>query len=117
VERFKEEHRDARGIRWLEELAQDTKYAARSLRRSPGFTLTAVSVLALGLGSSTAIFSAVDAVLVARLPYPDDDRLVGSTSRIPRKTSSVSPPSTSAPSRPNSARWNRWARCGSAVSR
>ena len=76
VQRFKEEHRDARGIRWLEELVQDAKYAARSLRRSPGFTLTAVSVLALGIGSSTAIFSAVDAVLVARLPYPDDDRLV-----------------------------------------
>jgi predicted permease len=76
VERFKEDHRDARGVRWLEELAQDTRYALRSLRRSPGFTLTAVSVLALGLGSSTAIFSAVDAVLVARLPYPDDERLV-----------------------------------------
>ena len=76
VERFKEEHRDARGVRWLEEFAQDTRYAARSLRRSPGFALTAITVLALGLGSSTAIFSAVDAVLVARLPYPDDERLV-----------------------------------------
>lgn len=76
VERFKEEHRDARGIRWFEELAQDIRYAARSLRRSPAFALTAISVLALGLGSSTAIFSAVDAVLVARLPYPDDERLI-----------------------------------------
>jgi len=76
VERFKEAHRDARGTRWLEDLAQDVKYAARSLRRNPGFTLTATAVLALGIGSGTAIFSAVDAVLIARLPYPDDGRLV-----------------------------------------
>jgi macrolide transport system ATP-binding/permease protein len=76
VDRFAEEHRDARGVRWLEEIAYDVRYAARALRRSPGFTLTATLVLALGIGASTAMFSAVDAVLVSRLPYPDDDRLV-----------------------------------------
>jgi len=76
VDRFVEEHRDARGVRWAEELTHDVRYAARALRRSPGFTLTATLVLALGIGASTAIFSAVDAVLVSRLPYPDDDRLV-----------------------------------------
>jgi predicted permease len=76
VDRFAEEHRDARGVRWLEEIGQDVRYAVRSLRRSPGFTLTATLVLALGIGASTAIFSAVDAVLVSRLPYPDDARLV-----------------------------------------
>jgi len=76
VERYKEAHRDARGVRWIEELVQDVRYSARSLRRSPAFTLSSVLVLALGIGASTAVFSAVDAVLLARLPYPADDRLV-----------------------------------------
>ena len=76
VDRHAEAHHDARGVRWIEDLGQDVRYAARSLRRSAGFTITAVLVLALGIGASTAIFSAVDHVLVSRLPYPNDDRLV-----------------------------------------
>ena len=76
VDHHIEAHRDARGVRWVEDLGQDMRYAARALRRSPAFTLTAGLVLALGIGASTAIFSAVDAVLVSRLPYPEDERLV-----------------------------------------
>ena len=76
VDHHMEAHRDARGVRWLEDLSQDVRYAARALRRSPAFTITGTLVLALGIGASTAIFSAVDAVLVSRLPYPDDGRLV-----------------------------------------
>src|SRR5690242_7211335 len=47
VQRYKEAHRDARGVRWLEELGTDIRYAVRSLRRTPAFSLSAVIVLAL----------------------------------------------------------------------
>lgn len=76
VDRHVESHRDARGIRWLEDGVADLRYAGRALRRSPTFTLATVVVLGLGIGASTAIYSAVNAVIVARLPFPDDDRLV-----------------------------------------
>ncbi len=76
ITQYTEAHRDARGVRWLDETIRDARYALRSLRRSPAFTASAAAVLALGIGSSTAIFSAVDAVLISRLPYPNDDRLV-----------------------------------------
>jgi hypothetical protein len=57
-------------------VAADVRLALRRLANSPGFTIVATLTLALGIGASTAIFSAVDTVLVSRLPYPADDRLV-----------------------------------------
>ncbi|HEX5178823.1 MAG TPA: ABC transporter permease [Gemmatimonadaceae bacterium] len=76
IERYKEAHRDARGTRWLDELQQDIRYAARALRRGPTFTISAVAILALGIGACTAVFSVLDAVVISHLPYPNDDRLV-----------------------------------------
>ena len=70
VTRYQEEHRDARGVGWLEHTIRDLRHAGRSLLRSPGFALSAVGVLALGIGSTTAVVSAVNAVL--RNPAHDD---------------------------------------------
>ena len=76
VEEIKEEVRDARGVRPLEELIADTRYALRALRRSVGFTLTVVATLGLGIGAATAVFIVVNRILLAELPYPDAERLV-----------------------------------------
>lgn len=76
AERIKEEVRDARGTRLLEESAGDVRWSVRTLRRSPRFSLVAIVTLALGIGGTTAVFSAVDAVLLEPLPYSQPGQLV-----------------------------------------
>jgi predicted permease len=76
IERAKEECRDARRVTWLQDLAQDLRYALRILRKNPAFAATAVLTLALGIGATIAIFSVVDTVVLKPLPFLTADRLV-----------------------------------------
>jgi predicted permease len=81
VEQAKEHQRDARSFRWLDDARADVIYAARSLRRNPGFAVSAIFTLALGIGAATAISSVADTVMLQPLPFPDGDRLVNLTER------------------------------------
>ena len=72
---LREQSRDVWGWTWLEQFFQDVRYGARNLLRTPGFTVIAVVTLALGIGGTTAIFSAVNPVLFEPLPYPNAHRI------------------------------------------
>ena len=61
---------------WAEALLRSVRYAVRTLGRAPGFTATAVLTLALGIGANSAVFSALDAVVLRPLPFPESDRLM-----------------------------------------
>jgi len=75
-DQVKEEHRDARGVRLLEDLGSDLRYAVRQVSRSPGFAVLAVLCLGLGIGANTSIFSALNSVLFRPLPGADPARLL-----------------------------------------
>src|SRR5260370_19430456 len=73
---MKEDPRDHRRVRWMENLLRDFRYGIASLARDPGFAAVTIGLLALGIGANTAMFSIVDAVLLKPLPFPQPERIV-----------------------------------------
>ena len=76
VTQIKERYRVRRGAPFLEQMWRDLRFGIRGLRRSPGFALTAILTLSLGIGAVTSVFSVVDAVLLKPFAFRDPGRLV-----------------------------------------
>ncbi len=76
VAQMKEDHRDHRSVRWMENLLRDFRHGMASLARDPGFAAVTIGLLALGIGANSAMFNIVDAVLLKPLPFPEPERMV-----------------------------------------
>ncbi len=76
VQQAREDHRETRGLPWLDILGQDLRFTFRTLGRDRAFAIVAVLILGLGIGANIAVFSVVNTILVRPLPFPEPDRLV-----------------------------------------
>lgn len=76
AEQTRQAYRDRATLPLVESIMQDARYALRQMRRAPGFTITAVLTLALGIGANTVIYTLIDSILLQPLPYAHQDRLV-----------------------------------------
>ena len=83
VEPMKETYRDRSAFALVETIAQDVRYAVRTLRKSPGFTISSIAVLALAIGANTAMFSVLNTVLFRPLPYRSPDQLAMLWGEVP----------------------------------
>ncbi len=83
VQQAKEEHRETRGLPWLDVLGQDLRFTLRTLGRDRAFTIVAVLILGLGIGANIVVFSVVNTILLRPLPFPQPQQLVRLTTKAP----------------------------------
>src|SRR5262249_51728660 len=91
---IKEQHREDRGVPFVETTLQDIRYAFRSMRKYPAFSLVAIATLAVGIGAGTAVFSFVRAGLLRPLPYsrPGELRRIFGTNPLRNWTRNIAAP-------------------------
>ncbi len=84
VQQAREQHRESRGLPWLDVLMQDLRFTFRTMRRDRGFTIIAVLILAVGIGANIAVFSVVNTILLRPLPFRDPQQLVRIVEKNPK---------------------------------